>query len=136
MSPDFTPPLDAIILLVDDDELARRTIKTILQRNGFTRTLEANNGIHALLLLQDLGEAIDLIVTDVQMPEMDGIALVLAIKRETPNIPVVYVSGYPRPEGLTESEPYCEFVRKPFLPKTLVAAVRKCLSNPTTVPAA
>ena len=117
------------ILVVDDDELARRSMKAILQHSGFLQILEASNGVHALTLFNALGETIDLIVTDIQMPGMDGVTFVRLVKQELPRIPVIYVSGHTQPKELVESDEYCAFVQKPFLPKTLMDAVRECLEE-------
>ena len=129
MSRDDERLSEPTILVVDDDELALRSMRAILQHNGFAQVLEAHNGVKALALVRRLGEAIGLIVTDIHMPEMDGIGLVHLVKQEFPNISVIFVSGQLQPKELVESDEICAFVRKPFLPKTLVAAVRECLEG-------
>jgi CheY-like chemotaxis protein len=107
-----------VSLVVDDESSVRRYVSTILQREEF-RTLEAEDGTHALQIVQELGGGVDLIVSDVQMPNGDGLTLAQAIKGAFPTVPVILVSGNTRPDA------DFEFVRKPFLPATLLSVVRK-----------
>jgi len=107
-----------VSLVVDDDPSVRRYVNTILQREDF-RTLEAEGGTHALQIVEELGGDVDLIVSDIQMPNGDGLTLAHAVKNSFPAVPVILVSGYSRPDA------GFEFVKKPFLPATLISAVRK-----------
>ena len=90
----------------------------ILQGENF-KTLEAENGVHALQIVQELRGRVDLIVTDIQMPNGDGLSLAHAIKGSFPTIPVILVSGNAKPDA------EFEFVDKPFGPAALMKAVRK-----------
>ena len=114
-----------ISLVVDDEPSVRKFITAVLQNNGF-QTLEAKNGVHALELLRKLGGAVDLVVSDIQMPLMDGIALACSVRAEFPAIPVILVSGY---SDLLQAHRLhaFEFVPKPFLPATLSKAVKKVM---------
>ena len=88
---------------------------------------EAEDGQAALALVEALGGAVDVIVTDVIMPRMGGRELVKALRTDYPYIPVLYVSGYePREQDeLTRDGP--GFLSKPFTREDLLAAVHKAI---------
>jgi DNA-binding NtrC family response regulator len=77
-------------LLVDDDEVYRSCLSEYLTRGGHAVD-EAGNGLEALLLLEH--DTPDAIISDVQMPEMDGIELLDATRRRFPGIPVILMTG-------------------------------------------
>ncbi|MBZ5624426.1 MAG: response regulator [Acidobacteriia bacterium] len=114
-----------VSLVVDDEPSVRRYISTILHREDF-RTLEAEDGAHALQIVQELDGGVDLIVSDIQMPNGDGLSLAHAVNKSFPAVPVILVSGNAKPDiGF-------EFVQKPFLPATLMSAVRKLFARRVT----
>lgn len=78
------------ILLVDDDERIRRMVRQALESRGFS-VVEACNGREALGLWE--ARAPDLVLTDINMPEMDGIELLLAVLKRSEGVPVVAMSG-------------------------------------------
>lgn len=82
------PP--ATILVVDDDETMRDLLRRMLERAGYAVVLAAN-GRDALERLRD--QPTDLIVTDMVMPEMDGIELIRKLATERPRLPVIAISG-------------------------------------------
>ena len=110
----------SVSLVVDDEPSVRKYVRNILEREHF-RTLEAEDGSRALQIVQELGGGVDLIVTDIQMPNGDGLRLAHSVKESFPAVPVILVSGETRPDP----DAGFEFVQKPFLPMTLVTAVRK-----------
>jgi CheY-like chemotaxis protein len=105
-------------LVVDDDPDIRAYIKQILQRDGF-ETLEAEGGNAALEIVKLLDGCLDLIVTDIQMPEGDGLSFANAVREVFPSVPIILVSARTRPDTIFE------FVEKPFGFETLMRAVRK-----------
>jgi CheY-like chemotaxis protein len=107
-----------VCLVVDDEPSVRTYVSAILQQEDF-RTLEAEGGAHALQIMQELHGGVDLIVSDIQMPNGDGLSLAQAVRKSFPAVPVILLSGGVKPEASFE------FVKKPFLPATLVRAVRK-----------
>jgi two-component system cell cycle sensor histidine kinase/response regulator CckA len=111
-----------VSLVVDDEPTVRRYVSTILEREHF-RTLEAEDGAHALQIVRELGGGVDLIVSDIQMPNGDGLTFARAVKNSFPAVPVILVSGFVEPDSCFE------FVQKPFLPATLVRAVRKLFAS-------
>ena len=90
----------------------------VLQCDGFL-TIEAENGVHALDLLNKLDGAVDLLVSDIKMPVMDGITLARSVLAEFPSIPVILVSGYADIAQAKLPNSGFEFVQLPFHPDTL-----------------
>jgi two-component system cell cycle response regulator CpdR len=111
-------------LIVDDEPSVRRFIKAVLQKDGY-ETWEAENGLQALELIRELCGAVDLLVSDIRMPIMDGIALACSVHAEFPAVPIILVSGYAAIER-GPHEPY-EFLQKPFLPAMLRDAVKRVM---------
>jgi two-component system cell cycle sensor histidine kinase/response regulator CckA len=111
-----------VSLVVDDEPAVRKYVSTILRLENF-ETLEAGDGTHALCLVRELDGDVDLIVSDIQMPNGDGLILAHAIKSSFPAVPVILVSGNGKPDS------GFEFVQKPFLPSTLIEAVRRLLAH-------
>lgn len=107
------------ILVVDDEEMIRRVAARMLSLNGFG-VLEAANGSEALEVLDRGANRVDLVVTDVAMPVLDGRALGEAIARRWPDLPVLYMSGYAPDEQLVA---HVVQAKVPFLPKPFTAEV-------------
>jgi PAS domain S-box-containing protein len=126
-----TLPGTGTILLVEDEEQVRNLARTILTRRGY-RVLEARSGIDALRIAREFGEPIDLLLTDVVMPEMGGLELANAIARDWPGIRVLYMSGY-TDAGIVQQgvlAPGTLYVQKPFSASDLHAKVRQTLLSP------
>lgn len=111
-----------LALVVDDEPSIRRYVSVILQSNGF-ETVEAKNGGEGWRVVQTFGGRLDLIVSDIQMPEGDGISLARSVGACYPSIPFVLVSGYVRPELSLE----VAFLQKPFLPSQFLRVVHKLI---------
>src|SRR6058998_2604704 len=120
------------ILLADDEDFVRTFVRAILNAAGFD-VVEAADGAEAIEIVQQVGAAIDLLVTDVRMPRMDGVALAQALTDIYPDIPILFISGYAfdlEAEQQKLPAKRCGFVQKPFVAKALLDAVRKCLDSP------
>lgn len=115
-----------ISLIVDDEQSLRTYIKAVLQSDGF-QTIEAENGVQALELVRKLGTGVDLLVSDIQMPQMDEVALACLLRVEFPAIPLILVSGYGEIDQAKYSDADFPFVHKPFLPATLLNMVAKVM---------
>ena len=117
--------MQSSILVVDDEEMIRRVAARMLSLHGF-RVLEAANGSEALELLGQAADRVDLVVTDVAMPVLDGRALGEAIARRWPHLPVLYMSGYAPDEQLVANVVHAKvpFLAKPFTADVLMRRVR------------
>ncbi len=118
-----------IILLVDDEAFVRSYIRNILRLEGF-EVVEGVDGVDALEQVERRQAPVDLLVTDIRMPRMDGIALARSLNQKFPATPVLYISGFPfnlDEERTLHPVPVCAFLPKPFSRQTLLEAVRKCL---------
>jgi PAS domain S-box-containing protein len=122
---DARPP--ATILLVEDEEAVRRFTKRVLEREGY-RVLDAATPEEALSCAQG-GERLSLLLTDVVMPRMSGGQLAVRLKKLHPNLPVLYMSGYPSklvmPHGSVD--PSTPLIPKPFTAAQLTEIVQRIL---------
>lgn len=117
---------EKLILLVEDESSLRALAKAILARHW--RVVESADGMDALARVCRMDGAIDALVTDINMPGMDGVQLAQAVTELYPAIPVVLMSGYCTQDN-NQPKSVQAFVRKPFLPKHLIEAVRSVLSD-------
>jgi len=117
------------ILLVEDQEQVRAVAHAILKRSGY-RVLVAQHASEALLHCSAHAEPIELLVTDVVMPQMSGAELAKRAVAVRPSLKVLYMSGYTDDSvvrhGILESE--MTFLQKPFTPETLTRKVREVLN--------
>lgn len=100
-----SPGHGELILLVEDEEALRCTLKEVLEGWNY-RVLTAANGKEALALLEIMDPLPDLILSDVVMPEMSGIALFKTLYQRQLNIPIIFLSGYLRGEELDQLRQY------------------------------
>jgi two-component system cell cycle sensor histidine kinase/response regulator CckA len=118
-----------VILLVEDEEGLRALNGRGLKSRGYT-VLEAGNGVEALEVLAEHGH-VDLVVSDVVMPEMDGPTLLKELRARDPKVKIIFVSGYAEEafaKNLPSQEQYA-FLAKPFTLKQLVAIVKQTLTE-------
>ena len=113
-----------LALVVDDDASVRRYVSAILHSTGF-QTLDATSGTEGLEVVQNVNGRLDLIISDIQMPNGDGISLACSIAAAYPTIPLLLISGYVQ----RELEGVVEFLQKPFLPKQLIGVVNKLIKT-------
>ena len=119
------------ILLVEDEEGLRSLNARGLRSRGYT-VIEASNGIEALEALEEKDGAIDLVVSDVVMPEMDGPTLLRAMRARNPDLKIIFVSGYAEDafaKSLEENEKF-DFLAKPFALSALVTKVKETMAPP------
>jgi two-component system cell cycle sensor histidine kinase/response regulator CckA len=119
-----------VILLVEDEAPVRAFASRALRLRGYT-VLEAENAEIALKTLEDDTLEVDVFVTDVVMPGMDGPAWVSEALRERPNVRVVFVSGYAE-DCLSEKQariPNSVFLAKPFSLSELTSIVQEQMTN-------
>src|SRR5512136_2546314 len=115
------------ILLADDTAFMRRMLKDILTREGFEVVAEAANGRQAVEAYRAIRP--DLVIMDITMPEMDGLAAVREIAGEDPSARIVMCSALGQQELIIEALEAggCDFVVKPFVPEKVLEAVRKVM---------
>ncbi|RME32771.1 MAG: response regulator [Deltaproteobacteria bacterium] len=119
---------DETVLLVEDDDMVRNLLANLLREFGY-KVLEAGDGSEALELFTAAGERIDLVVTDLVMPETGGADLADSIRASRPNLPFVFTTGY-APDTMQQrlaSLPQTRLLSKPLAPTTLLGAVRALL---------
>jgi two-component system, cell cycle sensor histidine kinase and response regulator CckA len=120
------------ILLVEDEQAVRNVATRVLINQGYF-VLAACNGEEALAIAEKVGGAIDLILTDVVMPDMAGPELVVRLVDRWPGLRAVYMSGYARGDkvraGMQDLE--TSFLQKPFSADSLVVMVREVLDQGT-----
>jgi len=112
-------------LVVDDSSTMRRIIKNTLQRIGYTDLVEAENGKDALEKL----EGIDIILTDWNMPEMDGLEFVKNVRTSNKSIPILMVTTNAAKDDIVDAlkNGVNNYIVKPFTPETLKEKVESVL---------
>lgn len=118
------------ILLVEDEDPVRAVNARALTARGYT-VLEAASGIEALQVIEERGESVDLVVSDVVMPEMDGPTLLGELRKLYPDLKVIFVSGYAEDafrKNLPEGEEF-NFLPKPFSLRQLVEIVKQVMGR-------
>ncbi len=116
------------LLLVEDEDTVRASVRRLLEWHGY-RVIEAGNGSEALRIYQDNPEAIDLVLTDLAMPEMGGQELVAQLRVQNPALRVVFMSGYAETTIANHGAmpPGTGFVEKPFTVDALMHQLREVL---------
>jgi len=115
MKPD-KPPLKkacrkATLMIVDDETTIRNTLKQILESLGYTIVL-ASQGQEALDRMQD--KPVDLLITDIVMPILDGVALTATIRKTKPELPVIFITSYEQKYEQINEDSCTSFMSKPF----------------------
>ena len=119
----------ATVLVVDDDQSVRGLVRRILAEQGYT-ILEAEDGAAGLDLALAHAGCIDLLLTDVIMPKINGITLATRLREARPGLAVLYMSGYLESTMLLAKDSKAVMLQKPFTSDRLVAAVRRALTYP------
>ena len=112
------------VLVVEDEDNLRVVIRRLLEGEGYG-VVEAGNGASALEILETSDHKIELVLTDLRMPVMDGRQLAAALARKHPTLPIVFMSGFTA--QLMDMQlvcPHLPFLAKPFRNDDLVATVK------------
>jgi two-component system cell cycle sensor histidine kinase/response regulator CckA len=119
-----------LVLVVDDEEAIRQLTRQTLETFGYT-TLGASNGADAIVVLSESDPPVDLVLTDMMMPVMDGAALAAELAISRPTLPVIAMSGLNANGGVARASKagVSRFLPKPFTTETLVRAVGDALSD-------
>jgi len=122
--------LDPIVLVVDDEEMTRKLLRLMLERDGFV-IVEAEDGLEALEIIKR--EMPDVIIMDVMMPNMDGFSACQALrsKPETAKIPIILLSARAQAEAIRAglSAGANRYMTKPISKPELVQTIRDLLSD-------
>jgi signal transduction histidine kinase len=118
------------VLLVEDDDQVRRGVETALADGGY-RVLAARSGREGLELLGERGDDVELLLTDLVMPGMDGRSVATEALKSHPHVKVLYMSGYAEHRALKQSAagPPGPMLRKPFTAGEMMVAVREALGR-------
>jgi CheY-like chemotaxis protein len=121
-----------VILLVEDDPESRYALAHILRGHGYD-VREAPDTSEALVVIQELlfqNLSIDLVITDLRMPNENGLVLAAQIHVKCPEVPVLLMSGYlSERTGKLISEGFAEFIHKPIDPPVLITAVQRLVQR-------
>lgn len=114
------------ILVIDDEEIVRISCRKCLTPEGYEVDV-APNGAEGLRLARE--NHYDLILTDLKMPDIDGMEFLMTIKETQPDAKVIMITGYSTLEHAEEAARLgaYNYIEKPFTPDTLIAAVREAL---------
>jgi CheY-like chemotaxis protein len=113
-----------LVLVVDDVESVRRLIRRVLEHGGH-RVLEARDGVEALACLAE-NPAVELVLTDLRMPNMDGWELATRLSGRSPRVPVLFMSGFD--EHLASDTVAGPVLPKPFTSERLDELIRQVIS--------
>ncbi|MBI3564774.1 MAG: response regulator [Elusimicrobia bacterium] len=112
------------ILLVEDDETVRRIVGRLLRQEGHA-VVEAKSGLEALAAVRESPERLDLMITDLVMPGIDGVELAGLVRGLRPAMRILYMSGYTEKKALDAAD---AFIQKPFAMKALAQKVQELLA--------
>jgi two-component system cell cycle sensor histidine kinase/response regulator CckA len=118
------------VLLVEDDDALRSVVRRVLVARGY-EVVDVCGPTMALDVMREQGKELDLVVTDLVMPEMDGRAMVEEIRRTHADVKVLFMSGYAEPtfRASGAKDPVEQFIQKPFTAQEMAAAVRRALEG-------
>jgi DNA-binding NtrC family response regulator len=121
---------DETLLVVEDAENLRDWIAAILESFGYG-VYTASEGKEALTLEEQHRDEIDLVITDVVMPEMSGTELADQLIERSPELSILFISGYPNDRAISAGrhDPRFSFLQKPFSASELTSAVRALLDG-------
>ena len=120
------------VLVIDDEELARFTVREILEGAGY-EVAEAKNGNQGLAFQK--AQPNDLVITDIIMPDKEGVETIIELKRDFPTLPIIAISGGGRTRNLdflklAEQYGAQKVLAKPFSEEELLESVQTCLASP------
>jgi PAS domain S-box-containing protein len=130
--PAVVRPGNERLLLVEDDPSVRSVLKEYLEGQGYS-VLTANDGEEGLAVARRNARLVDLVLSDVVMPKLNGVELARILRSETPEIKVLLISGHTKDRKRVAEESQdcysCSFLQKPFTPQVLVARIRELLDG-------
>lgn len=125
----LTDPNGSTILLVEDNSMVREMTQELLEESGYT-VFAADGSEQAIPLLKNLGRTVDLLLSDVIMPGLNGPTLFEVLKEHQPDLKVLFMSGYSENiislQGIGDDSPH--YIRKPFTPNILLKKITKLIT--------
>ena len=117
----------ALILLVEDEHEVRTLVSDVLNSRGY-RVITTSGPVEALRVAREIPENIDLLVTDVVMPDMSGLALAERLLSDRPEMKVLYMTGYSNEVVMAHGTPQAgSLIEKPFTPRQIAGRVAEIL---------
>jgi CheY-like chemotaxis protein len=119
-----------LLLIVDDEEAVRRVAHRMLEQHGY-RVMTASDGAEGLMVFSRQRREVRVVITDMIMPVVDGSALIRALRRLSPNLPIIAMSGLPAPEDRSSngSMDADAFLHKPFSTEEIVRTVHRLVDG-------
>ena len=116
------------VLIIDDENIVRVSCERTLSPEGYEVRL-AQNGLDGLKILEQ--ENFDIVLTDLKMPDMDGIEILRKVKEGWPSTEVIIITGYQTVDTAVKAIKFgaYNYIEKPFTPDTLLSAVDEALAN-------
>jgi len=126
----WTQPLPATILLVEDEPAVRVVTREALELGGY-RVVEADGPASALRIAADLSSHIDVLLTDIIMPGMNGADLARRVRQSRPNLVTLFMTGYAESEALRLAtlEFHHAHIQKPFTVSNLLTRIADALNS-------
>jgi CheY-like chemotaxis protein len=120
------------ILVVDDEELVRNLVVALLSKLGHS-SIAAVDGVDALDRMK--GNKIDAVITDIKMPNMDGVALTVEILKRYPGLPILVMTAFDEEysAGAAIAAGAREYIKKPFSPDEFFAQLQKMIKDSETI---
>ena len=120
-------PPQSKVLLVEDDELVRQLLARLLSESGFV-VEEADNGVSALRAARRLDGSLSLIITDINMPVMDGLEFARTLRMTDSKVPFLFVTAVD-PAMVSSVRPPAHLLVKPFTPEAFLEAVTELVTR-------
>jgi CheY-like chemotaxis protein len=128
----LVPKGQETILIVEDEDMVRSLTSAMLEECGY-RVIEARSGVEALEIIKNQNCAVDLVMTDIVMPQMGGRELAERLAADCPDLRMLFTSGYTDDEIVRHEviKEETNFIQKPFTFDALAHKVRECLDGAT-----
>jgi PAS domain S-box-containing protein len=123
-APEVAAKIDATILVVEDDDILRAAARDVLEEAGY-HVLAANDAASALAICSS-GVPIELVLSDIKLPRVDGLELAKQLRAHRPDLKVLWMSGHPA--DTFPSDVHTAYLKKPFTVEVLVERVRSLLA--------
>jgi two-component system, cell cycle sensor histidine kinase and response regulator CckA len=119
-----------IILLVEDEETLRESISTYLELHGY-KVLEAENGAQALHIAVQHADSIQVLLTDIILPKLNGVELAREVSKMSPRVAILFMSGYTDHELIDygSASSTAGFLQKPFALQALLTKLREMIAQ-------